>query len=627
MDDTQRALALYGTVQPVAVALQLRAGPWACELREGQLRNLRWQGVEVVRGISYLLRDRNWGTVPATMSAPVLTTSEQSFDLRFQLHMTTDDGQLACDAHLHGHADGQLVFEVHARASAMLWTNRCGFVVLHPASVAGQPLEVQHTGGSCTLTAFPLEISPSQPVFDIRALRHRPVPGLDVAVTLEAELPGDPAGKFEMEDQRNWSDASFKTYVASLLDPWPYALPAGRSLMQRVTVRASGGDTAAAVASSAAGVGLGQPAAARMPLIGVGIPTGLGHASPHEREALRALPAHWWIAEIDLRDRDAANDVQALVAARSGLPVHIQLDVIAPDTMPPAQAAEQTATWCRESGLVADAVRLLPAALLNSFQPSDRWPDVPPLEDYAAALRTAFPQAQVGGGMYTSFTELNRKRPRAEGLDFIGHLTCPIVHAPDDASVMQTMEALPHIVRSVKQLWPGLAYRLGPSTLAPRRNPYGATTAENPNSERVALANRDPRHAAAFGAAWVVAYAAAVAFEGLDALALLESHGPSGPLGSASALSVSGHPVPAWQALEALARAGGSRLVPLVGLPPELCGMAWLHEGDAVQALVANVSDRELAYSWHPSVCIDGQGPQLLAPYGVTTKTLRLPAR
>jgi len=38
-----------------------------------------------------------------------------------------------------------------------------------------------------------------------------------------------------MEDHRNWMDASYKTYVCSLLDPWPYTLEKGKSFSQSVT--------------------------------------------------------------------------------------------------------------------------------------------------------------------------------------------------------------------------------------------------------------------------------------------------------------------------------------------------------------------------------------------------------
>ena len=45
-------------------------------------------------------------------------------------------------------------------------------------------------------------------------------------------------------------------------------------------------------------------------------------------------------------------------------------------------------------------------------------------------------------------------------------------------------------------------YRIGPSTIAMRQNPYGSATKDNPDLVRIAMANRDPRHNALFAAAW-----------------------------------------------------------------------------------------------------------------------------
>ncbi len=61
-----------------------------------------------------------------------------------------------------------------------------------------------------------------------------------------------------------------------------------------------------------------------------------------------------------------------------------------------------------------------------------------------AAARDAFPGVRLGGGMFSFFTELNRKQPPAELLRFRDNTTCPIVHAADDRSVMETLEALPY---------------------------------------------------------------------------------------------------------------------------------------------------------------------------------------
>ena len=112
--------------------------------------------------------------------------------------------------------------------------------------------------------------------------------------------------------------------------------------------------------------------------------------------------------------------------------------------------------------------------------------------------------------MASFFPELNRKRPPA-GADFITHGFCPIIHAADDLAVMETLEAVPHIARSARAIIGAVEYRIGPSTIAMRQNPYGSRTIPNPQGGRVAMADDDPRHRAAFGAAWTLGMATALA--------------------------------------------------------------------------------------------------------------------
>ena len=66
----------------------------------------------------------------------------------------------------------------------------------------------------------------------MRAITHSVRPG----VRAECRMEGD---TFEMEDQRNWSDASYKTYVRPLALPWPYMLPVRGSLPAEGTSRRS----------------------------------------------------------------------------------------------------------------------------------------------------------------------------------------------------------------------------------------------------------------------------------------------------------------------------------------------------------------------------------------------------
>src|SRR3546814_17729000 len=99
--------------------------------------------------------------------------------------------------------------------------------------------------------------------------------------------------------------------------------------------------------------------------------------------------------------------------------------------------------------------------------------------------------------MFSYFTELNRKRPPVGLLDFVRHATCPIVHAADDRSVIQTLEALPHIVRSARAIVGESPYRLGPPTIGMRPNPYWPRPTANPDPRPVPMARLPDRRMSA----------------------------------------------------------------------------------------------------------------------------------
>ena len=54
-------------------------------------------------------------------------------------------------------------------------------------------------------------------------------------------------------------------------------------------------------------------------------------------------------------------------------------------------------------------VMVSPAPDLKCTLPGSPWPPCPPLEACYQAARNAFPGARLGGGMFSFFTELNRK--------------------------------------------------------------------------------------------------------------------------------------------------------------------------------------------------------------------------
>jgi hypothetical protein len=158
--------------------------------------------------------------------------------------------------------------------------------------------------------------------------------------------------------------------------------------------------------------------------------------------------------------------------------------------------------------------------------------------------------------MFGYFTEFNRKRVPAALLDFVTHATCPIVHAADDLSVMQTLETVSHIVRSARAIVPDKPYRLGPITIGMRQNPYGSRTIPNPDGSRMPMARNDPRQDGRFAVAWTLGYAAGTEDARLDTLTLGALTGPLGLLGQSG-------PRPVFDTVAALAA--------LAGMPRRAC--------------------------------------------------------
>ncbi|MGN6376878.1 MAG: hypothetical protein ACTHMG_15190 [Sphingomonas sp.] len=189
----------------------------------------------------------------------------------------------------------------------------------------------------------------------------------------------------------------------------------------------------------------------------------------------------------------------------------------------------------------------------------------------------------LGGGLFSYFTELNRKRPPVELLDFVTHATNPIVHAADDESVMETISALPHITRSTRAIiGETKPYRIGPSTIGMRQNPYGSRTMPNPDRKRVPMAAEDPRQDGLFAAAWTVGYAAAVAPAGLELLTPAAFSGPRG--------LITGDTVrPVFHAMKWLAAGADAETVIVENDDPALAVLATRRE-ERLTLLIANLS-------------------------------------
>jgi hypothetical protein len=389
--------------------------------------------------------------------------------------------------------------------------------------VAGCPVEVEHVDGSRERTRFPDLIDPSQCFLDIRELSHEPVPGIRARCRMEGDT-------WECEDHRNWSDASFKTYVRPLSLPRPYVIPGGSEVRQTVslTFSPSVGHLAATPRPDRVSIGVGGPSGRTMPEIGVGV---LADRTAHAlavADTLKLAGLQLLNCRIDPRAGHGAAELARYRDLARRLAAQVILEIIVPGREAPAAELARVAAAAAEAGLFPRAVAVTAATDLASYPPGVTRPGTPPLGEIYAAARAAFPGTTIGGGMLTYFTELNRVRPSLAELDYVMHATCGLIHAADDRSLMETIEALPHIARSTRAFIGDRAYRVGPSNIGMPFNPYGSATTANPQNGRVTMAEIDPRQRGLFAAAWAAGYVAALVPSGVASISLFAPAGEFG---------------------------------------------------------------------------------------------------
>lgn len=120
-----------------------------------------------------------------------------------------------------------LRFEARGVALQNFMRNRIGLCVLLPDTLAGCTYSIEHSvlGRQTSQSGrLPVDISPHQPIFDIANLQ---IEASERLLTLD--FSGD---VFEMEDQRNWTDASYKIYSTPLALPFPVEVAVGETLVQ-----------------------------------------------------------------------------------------------------------------------------------------------------------------------------------------------------------------------------------------------------------------------------------------------------------------------------------------------------------------------------------------------------------
>jgi len=490
-----RNVLYYGKDEPLPGQQPLRAGPLSLVYEGGDLRYIRLGEREILRRIYVAVRDHNWGTVLPRLSDVQMDIDADSFRITYGVEHRQGDVDFCWRGTIIGDDQGTITFSMDGRVRSTFRRNRVGLCVLHPMECAGLNCRIEHVDGGVEESAFPRHIAPQfirdglvkpvHPFEEIRSMEYEAAPGLRARLRFEGEI-------FEMEDQRNWTDASYKTYGTPLRLPFPVEVEAGTEIAQSVALTLAGeipGQTRAGTEKLTLSI---RSAPVRpLPRIGLGMASHDQPLSPKEVARLKAL--HLSHLRVDLRLsssdyeevlRRAAREADALGAT---LEVALHLSDAADDEL-------------RSLAVLLKEIRPSVGAWLI-FHESVRSTSAKWIKRARKDLTGYDPEARIGSGTDAFFTELNRSRPPVEILDLVSYSLNPQVHASDNRSLIETLAAQATTVETARQFVGDLPLSVSPVTLKMRRNP-NATGPQEELGPGELPAPVDERQMSLFGAVW-----------------------------------------------------------------------------------------------------------------------------
>ena len=582
MSNTTISLSSPGNGHPTPpeTARRLTAGPLSVDFLEGELRYFRAGPDEALRRIYAAVRDGSWNTIAAKRTAPVIEQTPGGFTIFWQNEHREGDVDFVWDSNIKGTSDGVIRWEFDGVARQAFAKNRVGFCLLHPlATCQGKPCEVEHVSGDIADRTFPDLIDPMQPVrglHDFRRMRYAVNEAWDVSLELEGDA-------FEMEDQRNWSDASFKTYSTPQRIPLPAKLHKGQRVKQVVTVRLIAKDHGPLVAAQRAAdiisMTLAGTDGVALPKIGLGLPSHGFAMSEREIVRLRALKLDHVRIDVKTILPDWAETLHnaAAEAARIGCGLEIALHL-----HDPAIAVK-----------VANEVSGIPCPVARWLILEEGKPVAGPA--VLSAAREALGN-NLGAGTDIDFFPLNNNRPAVAAADFIFCSIRPQAHAFDDASIIENLDGQTHLVHSAQQIFAPLPFVASPVTLK-RRWHKGPP---RPAHELPPMV--DCRQMSLLGAGWLTGSLRALAEAGAASVTWFETTGwrgvmevePGAPLPDQFP-SVPGTVFPMYHVLRAAADfQGGSHgiglLWPVALSQPLAVQAAVLESGPRQRWIIANVT-------------------------------------
>ena len=486
----------------------IKAGNIQLHYNNASLRRITLPGREMLRMITFALRDEDWRTIPLKIINESFKCNEDHFAIEIHASNTwLDQEVLDWICTISGSKQQEIVFEIRGVFLKDFKSNRAGFCVLHPIKESiGQPFEIGHPDGHTTTGRFPKYISPDQVAMNISKFNWTTKDEIVAEMQFEGEV-------FEMEDQRNWTDASFKTYCTPLALPFPVQRKKGDKIWQKVLFKTN---TLVIEPQVETGVKINFDLNEKFPLpsLGTCLPIDRDQRLPSTKFQLNSLLS---VLRVDILwgSVDWQSEMEEIVAfaKMQNVKIHPVLHYTEGDMLL----------------LVQDLGNLIEKDMLFSISIL-QWQRVTPeatfLQNATTVLRQYFSGIKIGTGTKNYFTQLNRNRPPVDNVDFVFYSANPQVHAFDNLTLVENIEGMSATAESCRAIYSTKPIFMSPLTLVPRFNPDATSVAEYEKLKYDYPS--DKRQKEEFLSAWTLGCISVLARERIQHIDLYELFGSRG---------------------------------------------------------------------------------------------------
>jgi D-apionolactonase len=488
----------------------LKAGSLKVTYSNGALRYISTENHELIRMIYSAVRDKNWLTIPPLVVEEKIEAEEKSFKIFFKCLYSTGDISFSASYLIEGRQDSSITLTMEGKAMENSLKNRIGWCVLHPVEeCAGENCLIEHTDGSTEQSVFPEDIAPHQVFREIKSMIW-----MSNRIRCRIDFEGD---IFETEDQRNWTDASFKTYSTPLSIPFPVTLEKDKVVNQRITVRAYLNSNTQFTEDGTTILKLIPEETLRMPSVGICRSSRSLPLTKNEIKYLRAVRFDHYRVDILLYESDWKKKAKQAVIESTDLGYPMELALFFDNNI--TSCINDFLDWYSGNKLNVSSIILYHREYPSTSH--DLASEVIPL------LKKEDPDVKTGIGTNANFAQLNRIRPDDAGNDFICFSIHPQEHASDNITLTENLKAQEYSIRSAQKFAGNKGIIVSPVTIQRRFNANN-TFIEIPWTGRGIPPQVDSRLMSLFGACWTAGSLKYLCEAGAESISFYETAGERG---------------------------------------------------------------------------------------------------